>query len=63
MGHSATYLMLRSMLESGLLIMAFSEVIKALKWFEQENLITTAEKKALLELAGKLKIGASRTNK
>jgi hypothetical protein len=51
------------MLESGLLIMAFSEVIKALKWFEQENLITTAEKKALLELAGKLKIGASRTNK
>jgi hypothetical protein len=51
------------MLESGLLIMAFSEVIKALKWFEQENLITTAEKKALLELAGKLNIGAPRTNK
>jgi hypothetical protein len=54
MEHSATYLAVCKMMEHGLLVMTFPDLIMTLDLLETKGLITGAEHKDLLELAEKV---------
>ena len=52
---SATYLVLKAMIQNGSLVMPPAELATSLKFFEKTCLITTVEYRALLEIAMKFK--------
>jgi hypothetical protein len=56
MKSSATYVALEKMIQHGSLCMALSELVKSLRFFERQGLITTAEQQALLDMATKMNV-------